>query len=703
MPMNRLGLGLGLTSLLVGGGAAQSAAAARFGSRTDGIVLNFADDTFFAETGHYGSARVKDTATPANEYNSHPFGLVTYTTPALKLTRGPTGFYRYQSHNLFLNSAAPVTQSITVVPNATYTMSITGTGSVALSGAAGGTVSAGSPVSFTAGTNTLTCTVTGSPTTAHVRRTPSDSNYVATAGAYRVELPFEWDANGNPLGILSEVSRNNIALWASNFTNAAWVKTNVTAAKTAIGADGVANSGSTLTATANGGTVLQSITSGSAARLTYAFVRRRTGIGTVEMTQDNGATWTAIALTSAYALVSIPSQTIANPIVGFRFGTSGDAIDVWCFQHSISPVISSPIETFSVFATRGSDNISLATTLFPVSPTGMTLGGSFETSKLGNSAVAVEMAAAVRADSAANITVATANNSFVVSGAAGATQCLLAHTPLTTGEFQRIVASAAANDFRSSRDDELTNPDTSGTFQSTAFAKLAIGSISGGTACLEGHIREIFYFPQTATNDELRALSGPVGTTELANSLHFLGDSFLNGIPMVQYVRKRLTDKARSFSKDGIGGTSLQQQAVRFDATSWDWTKTLIIMDGGSSDLLEAAQAAVQSEIAHLTHSRWLFIEGGYDIGTKAAGSPARLVIDSINAWVNSTYPGHFVATKTIMQSYSTGDANDLADLAADVWPRSQTTDGLHPTTTPGGGSDHLSQIIVDAINARGW
>ncbi|PAQ09742.1 hypothetical protein, partial [Mesorhizobium temperatum] len=283
MAMSLGPLGLGLTSPLVGQRGSPSQAAARFGSRTDGIVLSFVDDTFYATTGYYGSARVKDIATPANNYNSHPFGLLTYTSPTVKMVRGSNGLYRYQKHNLFLNSGAPVTQSITTLANATYQVLVTGSGTVTLTNAGTGVASAGSPVSFTASSGTLTCTVAGGPTTVQVVRTPVEAGYVATTAARLFDLPYEWDEFGNLLGILTEDQRVNLALWGSDLTNAVWVKTNITAAKTATGITGVANSATTLTATAANGTALQSITSASASRITYCWIKRRTGTGTVEM------------------------------------------------------------------------------------------------------------------------------------------------------------------------------------------------------------------------------------------------------------------------------------------------------------------------------------------------------------------------------------------------------------------------------------
>src|SRR5690606_34384110 len=74
------------------GGPGSSAAQALKGE-TDGLALSFTDTFFLNYTGHYGSARVKDTSTPANNYNSHPFGLLTYAGASKKWVRGPNGLW----------------------------------------------------------------------------------------------------------------------------------------------------------------------------------------------------------------------------------------------------------------------------------------------------------------------------------------------------------------------------------------------------------------------------------------------------------------------------------------------------------------------------------------------------------------------------------------------------------------------------------
>jgi hypothetical protein len=160
------------------------------------------------------------------------------------------------------------------------------------------------------------------------------------------------------LGLLIEDARSNVVLWNRDLSNAAWTKTNITAAKDQTGADGAATSASSLLATSANGTVLQSITLGSAAAFQSAYVKRLVGTGTINMTMDNGATWTAIVPTSNWTLLSIPTQTLANPTVGFRIVTSGDQIAVDFVQNENGTFASSPIPTTTTAATRAADAIT---------------------------------------------------------------------------------------------------------------------------------------------------------------------------------------------------------------------------------------------------------------------------------------------------------------------------------------------------------
>jgi hypothetical protein len=359
----------GALAVLSAGAARGSGASKMLSAETQGLALDFTDSFWYGSTGMRGSARVKDTGTPANNYDSHPFGLLSYASPSVKMCRQSDGLYRYGAHNLCLQSETlasspwvsanggtcaantitdasvsayagwqqPVSGLVIGAPyTATYwvkksdadpvvfpeiQLSIatggrhyatlnTKTGEV---GHRSGGVTEGldycesdgnywklslTVVAFASSGNltiypAITSSLNGAGNVSltgyvavdrvHLRRTPSNSVYLATAGAARYGLPYEWDASGNAIGILVEETRTNLLLFSSDLTNAAWTKTNATPTKTATGPDGVANSASTLTATAGNGVAFQSITSASAARSGSVFLKRRTGTGAVSI------------------------------------------------------------------------------------------------------------------------------------------------------------------------------------------------------------------------------------------------------------------------------------------------------------------------------------------------------------------------------------------------------------------------------------
>lgn len=160
------------------------------------------------------------------------------------------------------------------------------------------------------------------------------------------------------LGLLVEDARTNVVLWNQDLTNVAWTPTNITPLMDQTGPDGVANSASSLLATAGNGTILQSITLASSDRFQSAWVKRLIGSGTINMTMDNGATWTVITVTSSWTLVTIPTQTLANPTVGFRIVTNGDKIAVCFVQNENGTFATSPIPTTTTSAARAQDVVA---------------------------------------------------------------------------------------------------------------------------------------------------------------------------------------------------------------------------------------------------------------------------------------------------------------------------------------------------------
>lgn len=182
----------------------------------------------------------------------------------------------------------------------------------------------------------------------------SDGNAFSVAeNGFR--MPYLYPSLPTVRGGLLERARTNPVLHSRDLTNAAWVKTNVTPLKDQAGIDGAASSASRITATAANGTCLQAVTLASSDRFQSAYVKRLVGSGTIQMTMDNGATWTTVTTTTSWTRVVIPVQTLANPTVGFRIVTSGDSIAVDFVQNENGIEPTSPIATTTLAVTRNDE------------------------------------------------------------------------------------------------------------------------------------------------------------------------------------------------------------------------------------------------------------------------------------------------------------------------------------------------------------
>lgn len=163
-------------------------------------------------------------------------------------------------------------------------------------------------------------------------------------------------ADGTYGGYLAENAATQILTSPRDMTNAAWVGVTMTAAQTATGLEGAANSCTLLTAAGANSTILQTITAAASTRTYSAYVQRSVGTGIVEITQD-GATWTDITsqlTTTGFTLVQL-TASILNAQIGFRIQTSGDAIIVDCNQFEAGSYASTPIPAAG---TRNADVLS---------------------------------------------------------------------------------------------------------------------------------------------------------------------------------------------------------------------------------------------------------------------------------------------------------------------------------------------------------
>ncbi len=306
-------------------------------------------------------------------------------------------------------------------------------------------------------------------------------------------------------GLLIEEARTNVVLWDNDCTNAAWTKTNVTAAKDQIGPDNVASSASSLLATSANGTCLQAITLGSSARYQTAYVKRLIGTGTINMTMDNGSTWTVITLTAAWTRVDIPTQTIANPTVGFRIVTSGDKIAVAYVQNENGAFATSAIATTTASVARAADIDMLLTSQLP----GFAEGSiSYVAEILVPSFSATAIVTQISDNSYNNRTLVGVSATNAVGNAivGGSTTLNPTGAPARVATVTRLAFATAANDANLAMNGTLSVADTSGAMP-TAQTRLNIGADHTGANACNGHVRKLRIYKRRLPDQMVKALS----------------------------------------------------------------------------------------------------------------------------------------------------------------------------------------------------
>jgi len=165
--------------------------------------------------------------------------------------------------------------------------------------------------------------------------------------------------------------------------------------------------------------------------------------------------------------------------------------------------------------------------------------------------------------------------------------------------------------------------------------------------------------------------------------MHLIGDSFLNSGILQEQLALKCRREYIAFSQDGVGGSSLADQATRYAATPEFYGDTLIIMDGGLEDDEATALASIQDMVGRFGHQRWYYVE------------PSPNTYSSVQTWCGD----HFIPVTAAMQAANDGTANDLADVANGLVPRSLRIDSIHENAA---GTRIRARVIHAYISARG-
>jgi hypothetical protein len=469
-----------------------------------GLLSGESDGFAIDSTTYPPTVAVKDTGTPANDLNNVDFGIsnIVQSGTSPKMVFFPSSPYvRWTPHNLFLNSASPATQNVTLVTGFVYTVTVTGAGGGNITGSSGasGTATTGSPATFTATGTTGTFTLTGSLDTIQINRGSVATPYLATTGAIRIGVPQGYDNATSQYGVWVEPAATNVVLRSQELSNASWTTTGNTLTAAAATAPDGTTTGWNYASTSS--FPFQALTTPTDTTysfslfvkyvdvqwliLSYSHVGGATdrvrvwfdiqnGVVGQHLTAGSG-TYVSKSMTAVgngwYYITMAGQSTAANMAFAYRNATADGTNTtqagntyVWGPQAEVGTVATSYIPTVSATVTRAADSIASTTSSFPAAGAAHSLrlkarliGGTLGTA-------AISLATSGDATEVSSITHDTGPIAGVFSGDSG-TQASFSIGSIVLGTTFNAAARFTTNDFHAAVGGTLSgSPDTSGNF-----------------------------------------------------------------------------------------------------------------------------------------------------------------------------------------------------------------------------------------------
>jgi len=328
------------------------------------------------------------------------------------------------------------------------------------------------------------------------------------SGIPRLDYFTSGGVTGCP-ALLVEPAATNLALHSRDLTNAVWSGTNVTTAKNAVGADGVASGATTLTATAASGTVLQALSHASQSRVFSAYVRRVTGTGAIQMTTNGGTNWTTVTISSLYTQVACAAQTVASGTVGFRMAVSGDVIEVDFTQGEVGPVATSVIPTTAGTGSRSADVISVSGAVSGcIGQTEGTMYAEVDVRNLGKESWILQIDDGSNTNRVFIRTLTTNLMRGSINATITAGNVAISSAAFTTG-IVKIAFAYKSGEIAISVNGATALTET-GTFTfGASLNRISLGNIGGGGNQFNDRIRAADLYTTRLTNAELATLTAP--------------------------------------------------------------------------------------------------------------------------------------------------------------------------------------------------
>ena len=315
-----------------------------------------------------------------------------------------------------------------------------------------------------------------------------------------------------PRGLLIEGTSTNLVTQSEAFTVGVgnWTDTNITRDGTLrTSPDGTANA-LRITASAANATIIRSSAIGTSTARTFSiWLRRVTGTGNIDYTQNNGTNWNTQPITSSWVRYTFTHT--ANHQVGIRIVTNGDAIELWGAQLEDGSGASSYVFSGASQGQRAADSCSMTGTNFSswFNNTAGTLLVSARTSTRYVDASGFDFPAVLTLDSANHIGPCQWNGVVYGVVRAGGSYRINYATLVSPGNNANYKAAIAYadSDFAAVANGGSIQAG-SGTTVPSGLNRFALGASRSGVAGnFFGHISQIKFWPTRLPNATLQSIT----------------------------------------------------------------------------------------------------------------------------------------------------------------------------------------------------
>lgn len=253
--------------------------------------------------------------------------------------------------------------------------------------------------------------------------------------------------------------------------------------------------------------------------------------------------------------------------------------------------------------------------------------------------------------------------------------------------------------FSTAKDTKLSEIATSATANITDSASAAIMDNKDAAAIVAERSAAVTLTNKTLTNPsgitpaDIGLVAATAAEISASTQINFIGDSFIDlssGWTSLVLQFEKLTG-LKSLNL-GVTGQTTTQIKARFDAVSSALYSQSWVFEGGRNDIdingaisgtattIKANIAAMVATLAAVGNTRYL-IMGVIPKNAETSLTTGGIFVAQLNTDLAALYPGHFVPMAAAIQAGSDGGANDIADVAAGIMPRSKMFDTIHPNT----------------------